>query len=140
MVVVDGQGIPIGSTLASASPAEVKLAEETLETVKVPRKGRGRPKKRPLRLIADKAYDSDPLRKRLKVFKIDLIVPHRKNRKKAKIQDGRKLKRYRKRWKIERTFSWFNNFRRLVVRYERLIETYRGFFHLACIMIVLNRF
>jgi transposase len=140
MVVVDGQGIPIGSTLASASPAEVTLAEETLETVNVPRKGRGRPKKRPLRLIADKGYDSDPLRKRLKVFKIDLIVPHRKNRKKAKVQDGRKLKRYRKRWKIERTFSWFNNFRRLVVRYERLIETYRGFFHLACIMIVLNRF
>jgi len=140
MVVVDGQGIPIGSTLASVSPAEVTLAGETLETVNVPRKGRGRPKKRPLRLIADKGYDSDPLRKRLKVFKIDLIVSHRKNRKKAKVQDGRKLKRYRKRWKIERTFSWFNNFRRLVVRYERLIETYRGFFHLACIMIVLNRF
>ena len=140
MVVVDGQGIPIGGTLASASPAEVKLAEETLETVKVPRKGRGRPKKRPLRLIGDKGYDSDPLRKRLKELKIDLIVPHRKNRTKAKAQDGRKLKRYRKRWKIERTFSQFNNFRRLVVRYERLITTYRGFFHLACLMIVLNRF
>jgi transposase len=140
MVVVDGQGVPIGSTLASASPSEVTLAEETLETVKVPRKGRGRPKKRPLRLIGDKGYDSDPLRKRLKELKIDLIVPHRKNRTKAKVQDGRKLRRYRKRWKIERTFSWFNNFRRLVVRYERLLTTYRGFFHLACIMIVLNRF
>ena len=140
MVVVDGQGVPIGSTLASASPAEVKLTEQTLEAVKVPRKGRGRPKKRPQRLIGDKGYDSDPLRKRLKTYQIDLIVPHRKNRTKAKVQDGRKLKRYRKRWKIERTFSWFNNFRRLVVRYERLITTYRGFFHLACIMIVLNRF
>jgi len=84
MVVVDGQGIPIGGTLASASPAEVKLAEETLETVKVPRKGRGRPKKRPARVIGDKAYDSDPLRKRCKELKIDLIVPHRKNRKKSK--------------------------------------------------------
>jgi transposase len=140
MVVVDGQGIPIGSTLASASPAEVKLAEQTLEAVKVPRKGRGRPKKRPLRLIADKAYDSDPLRKRLSELKIDLIVPHRKNRTKTKKQDGRKLRRYRKRWKVERTFSWISNFRRLVVRYERLIEVYRGFFHLACLMIVLNRF
>ena len=98
MVVVDGQGIPLGSTLASASPSEFKLAEETLETVKVPRAGRGRPKKRPLRLIADRGYDSDPLRKRLKVFKIDLIVPHRKNRKRPKTQDGRKLRRYRKRW------------------------------------------
>ena len=140
MVVVDGQGIPIGGTLASASPAEVKLAEETLETVKVPRKGRGRPKKRPARLIGDKAYDSDPLRKRCKELKIDLIVPHRKNRKKSKKQDGRKLRRYRKRWKVERTFSWISNFRRLVVRYERLIDVYKGFFHLAIIMIVLNRF
>jgi transposase len=140
MVVVDGQGIPIGSTLASASPAEVKLAEQTLETVKVPRKGRGRPKKRPVRLIGDKAYDSDPLRKRCKELKIDLIVPHRKNRKKSKKQDGRKLRRYRKRWKVERTFSWISNFRRLVVRYERLVAVYQGFFHLAIIMIVLNRF
>jgi hypothetical protein len=91
-VVVDGQGIPLGSTLTSTSPAEVTLAEETLETVKVPPNGRGRPKKRPLRLIADKGYDSDPLRKRLKVYKIDLIVPHRNNRKKPKLQNGRKLR------------------------------------------------
>ena len=106
----------------------------------VPRNGRGHPRKRPLRLIADKGYDSDPLRKRLKKLKIDLIVPHKRNRKKPKTQDGRKLRRYRKRWKIERTFSWMSNFRRLVVRYERLITVYRGFFHLACLMIVLNRF
>lgn len=140
MVVVDGQGIPIGSTLASASPAEVKLSEETLDMVSVPRNGRGSPKKRPIRLIGDKAYDSDPLHKRLKELKIDLIVPHLSNRKKPKTQDGRKLKRYRKRWKVERTFSWFSNFRRLVVRYELLITVYSGFFHIACLMIVLNRF
>jgi transposase len=140
MVVVDGQGIPLGSTLASASPAEVKLAEETLEAVKVPRSGKGRPKKRPARLIGDKGYDSDPLRKRLKYLKIELIAPHRSNRKKPKTQDGRKLRRYRKRWKVERTFAWIGNFRRLVVRYERDIKMYRAFFHLACLMITLNRF
>jgi transposase len=140
MVVVDGQGIPLGSTLTSASPAEVTLAEETLNRVSVPRKGRGRPKQRPQRLIADRAYDSDPLRKRLKTIKIDLIVPHRKNRKKPKTQDGRKLRRYRKRWKVERTIAWLGNFRRLIVRHERHIRMYRAFFHLACIMIVLNRF
>jgi hypothetical protein len=72
----------IGSTLASASSVEINLAEETLESMKVPRRGRGRQKKRPLRLKADKGYDSDPFRKRLKVLKIDLIVPHRSNRKK----------------------------------------------------------
>jgi len=108
--------------------------------VKVSRKGSGRPKKRPKRLIADKAYDSDPLRKRLKVFKIDLIVPHRNNRKKPKMQDARTLRRYRQRWKIERTFAWLGNYRRLLVRHERQIDMYRAFFHLACIMIVLNSF
>ena len=103
--MVDGQGIPLGSTLASASPAEVKLAEETLEAIKVSRTARGRPKKRSARLIADKGYDSGPLRKRLKHLKIDLIVPHKRNRKKPKTQNGRKLRRYRKRWKVERTFA-----------------------------------
>jgi transposase len=139
MVVVDGQGVPLGGTLASASPAEVKLIEATLEQVKVPRRGCGRPRKRMKRLIADKAYDSDPLRKRLKALKIDLICPHRRNRTKAKLQDGRKLRRYRRRWKIERTFSWLGNFRRLVVRWDRLITVYRAFFHLACLIITLRQ-
>jgi transposase len=139
MVVVDGQGVPIGGTLASASPAEVKLIEATLEQVKVPRPGRGRPRQRMKRLIADKGYDSDPLRKRLKAKKIDLICPHRRNRKKARLQDGRKLRRYRRRWKIERTFAWLGNFRRLVVRWDRLITVYRAFFHLACLIITLRQ-
>jgi transposase len=91
------------------------------------------------RLIADKAYDSDPLRKRLKALNIDLICPHRRNRTKAKLQDGRKLRRYRRRWKIERTFSWLGNFRRLVVRWDRLITVYRAFFHLACLIITLRQ-
>jgi hypothetical protein len=88
MMVVDSQGIPLGSTLALASPAEVKLAEETLDAVKVPRIGKGRPKKRPARLIADKGYDSDPLRNRIKYLKIELISRHRSNHKKPKTQDG----------------------------------------------------
>ena len=57
-----------------------------------------------------------------------------------KAQDGRKLRRYRKRWKVERTFAWLGNFRRLVVRYERHIKMYQAFFHLACLMIVLPEF
>jgi len=92
------------------------------------------------RLIADKSYDSDPLRRRLKKQRgIDLICPHRRNRTKPKLQDGRKLRRYRRRYKIERTFAWFGSFRRLVVRYDRLITLYSGFFHLACLMITLRQ-
>ncbi len=110
------------------------------DAIKVPRRGRGRPKKRPKRLIADRGYDSDPLRERPKQFKIDLIAPHRKNRRKPKTQDGRKLRRYKKWWKVERTFAWIGNFRRLVVRYERHVQICQAFFHLACLMITLNRF
>ena len=139
MVVVDGQGVPLGNLLESASPAEVKLVEPTLETIAVPREGRGRPRKRPERLIYDRACDADPLRKRLARRGIDLICPHRKNRKRPPLQDGRKLRRYKRRWKVERTFSWLGNFRRLVVRWERDIKMYRAFFHVACLLITLRK-
>ena len=140
MVAVDGQGVLLGSTLASASPVEVTLAEEILERVKVPLNDRGRPKKSPLRLIGHKGYDSDPLRKRLKQLKIDPIVPHRKNRKKPKMQDRRELRRYLKCWEVERTLAWLSNYRRLLARHVREIDMYRSFFHLACLIIILNNF
>ena len=138
MVVVDGQGVPLGSQLTSAAPAEVKLAEPTLNAISVPRAGRGRPQQRPVRVIADRAYDSDPLRRRLLVRGLLLIVPHRKNRRVPSRNDGRTLRRYRKRWKIERTFAWLGNFRRLVVRYDRHLNMYRAFFHIACALITLR--
>ena len=104
----------------------------------MPRPGRGRPKSRPQRLIADRAYDSDPLRQRLQRRGIQLICPHRQNRRKAPTQDGRALRRYRRRWKIERTFAWLGNFRRLVVRYERHLSMYNAFFRVACLIIALR--
>ena len=139
MVVADGKGVPLGVQLASASPNEVTLIESTLEKVAVPRASRGRPRKNPTRLIYDKAADSDPLRKRLWRRGIDLICPHRRNRIKPKMQDGRKLRRYRRRWKIERTIGWISNFRRLVVRYEHEIKVFQAFVHLACLMITLRQ-
>ena len=129
----------MGVHLDAATPAEVNLLEPTLATIAVPRAGPGRPRQKPERVIADKAYDSDPLRARLKRRGIELIAPHRRNRKKPKTQDGRKLRRYRKRWKVERTFAWFGNFRRLLVRWERHLKMYLAFFHLACLLITLNR-
>lgn len=115
------------------------LLEPTLETIAVPRYGPGRPRKRPERLIYDKACDSDALRQRLAKRGIDLICPHRKNRVKPPMQDGRKLRRYKRRWKVERTFAWLGNFRRLVVRWERNITMYRAFFHVACLLITLRQ-
>lgn len=138
MVVVDGQGVPLGSQLTSASPGEVTLAESTLDAISVPRGGPGRPQKRPLRVIADRGYDSDPLRLRLINRGILLISPHRKNRSALPLNDGRTLRRYRNRWKIERTFAWLGNFRRLLVRHDRKLSMYHAFFHLACALITLR--
>jgi transposase len=137
MVVVDGQGVPLGSQLVSASPGEVTLAESTLDRIRVPQK-RGRPRQRPLRVIADRAYDSDPLRRRLLQRGMVLLCPHRKGRRKPSLNDGRELRRYRKRWKVERTFAWLGNFRRLVVRYDYHLQSYSAFFHLACLIITLR--
>jgi transposase len=135
MVVVDGQGIPIGAHLDSASLNEVTLLETTIETISVSRSGRGRPRKNPKRIIADKGYDSDPLRQRLARRGIDWICPYRQNNKEKKYHDGRKMRRYKRRYKVERTSAWLQNFRRLVVRYDRLMSVYQGFFHIACLLI-----
>ena len=135
MVLVDGQGIPLGAQLASASPAEVTLAESTIAAVRVPCWGRGRPRQKPKRIIADRAYDSNPLRDRLEKRGIELLVLHRRNRQRWWRQDGRKLRRYRRRWKVERTFAWLQNFRRLLVRQDRILTVYRGLFHFACLLI-----
>ncbi len=138
MVLVDGGGLPLGVRLESASPGEVTLAEATLAEVKVPRP-KGRPRQKPKRVIADRAYDSDPLRERLKKRGIELIVPYRKNSKLRRFEDGRKLRRYKRRWIIERTNAWLGQFRRLLVRHEHFLSTYRAFFYLACLWITLRR-
>ena len=75
MVVADGQGVPLGVELASASPHEVTLIEPLLAQIAVPRTGPGRPRSRFPRLIYDRAADSDPLRDRLAKRGIDLICP-----------------------------------------------------------------
>jgi transposase len=138
MVLVDGQGLPLGVRLESASPAEVTLAEATLAEVKVPR-SKGRPRQKPKRIIADRGYDSDPLRERMKKRGIDLIVPYRENRRQKQYQDGRKLRRYKRRWIVERTNSWLGQFRRLLVRHEHLLSVYQAFFYIACLWITLRR-
>src|SRR5271157_659895 len=132
MLLVDGRGTPLGVDIASASPAEVQLIESLLEKRIL--------RKRPKRLIYDRAADSDPLRKRLTKQCIELICPHRRGRKRPVTQDGRSLRRYRRRWKIERSISWLFNFRRLVVRYERHDFLFRGFLQLACAFTILKRF
>jgi transposase len=78
------------------------------------------------------------LRDRLARRGIELISPHRGNRKRKR-QDGRPLRRYKRRWKVERTFAWIGNFRRLTVRWDRYLKVYNAFFHLACLLITLRK-
>ena len=132
MVLIDGHGLPLAAEIASASPHEVTLIEPLLENRQL--------RKRPRRLIYDKAADSDPLRQRLKCRGIELICPHQRRRKKPPTQDGRKLRRYRRRWKVERSIGWLQNFRRVVVRYERHAHLFHGFVQAACLMVALRRF
>ena len=130
MAVADRTGLPLAVYTAAATPHEVTLVAATLAATFTT--------EFPARLIGDKAYDSDPLDAELAQAGIELIAPHRANRKKPATQDGRPLRRYRRRWKIERLFAWLHNFRRLVVRHEYYAENFLGFVHLGCIVILLR--
>ena len=95
----------------------------------------------PDKLIGDKAYDSDKLDDQLLDERgVEMVAPHRSGRKKPRTQDGRKLRCYRRRWKVERLFAWLQNFRRLVVRYEYHVENFLATVHLGCVKILLRFF
>lgn len=133
MAIADGHGLPIAVYVASASPHEIKLVEPTLQSCCAPRL--------PEKLIGDLAYDSDPLDKELRQnHGVDLVAPHKCNRSKAKTQDGRTFRRYRRRWKIERLFAWLHNFRRVVTRWEYHDDNFFGMVQLACVLILLKRY
>jgi len=122
----DASGLPVVLHTASASPHEITFVEATVdEAVTV-----GQPE----RLVGDRAYDCDPL------DDIELIARHRKGRIKPATQDGRALRRHKRRCKIERLFAWFNKFRRIVTRWEYDDQRFTGFVYLACSMSLLRRY
>ena len=131
MVLTDGNGTPLAAEVHSASPAEVTLIEDLLDHQQL----EGTPE----HLIYDRAADSDPLRERLKERGIDLVCPHRSSRVKPPTQDRRKLRRYKRRYRVERTNSWLQNFKRLICRMERYVENFVGLVHLACVMITMRQ-
>jgi transposase len=130
MAVADRSALPLAVHAASASPHEVSLVQVALAEVLTA--------ERPARLIGDKAYDSDALDAQLVVVGVEMIAPQRSNRTKAVTQDGRKLRRYKRRWKIERLFAWLHNFRRIAMRFDFRDENYLRFVHLGCITILLR--
>ncbi len=128
MAVADGAGLPVALSTASAAPQEVTRVGQTLAELLVPEP--------PARLIGDKAYDADALDKELAACGIEMIAPNRKRRRKT--QDGGPLRRYQRRWKVERLLAWLQNWRRLVVRYEFYEVNFRGMLHLGCLMLLLQ--
>lgn len=129
MIMVDAKGLPIAVSTGSASPHESKLVEPLFDfmiSVDFPD-----------RLIGDKAYDSDKLGEEISARNVEMISPHRSNRKlENKTQDGRKLRRYKRRWTVERTISWLQNYRRLCVRWEKSTLMFQGFVHLTCAILL----
>ena len=132
MVLVDARGLPVAVTTGSAGPHESTLVQGLFEFMLTAEE--------PERIIGDKAYDSDALDDDLDNECIELIAPHRKSRRPENVtQDGRPLRRYKRRWKVERTIAWFQNFRRLCIRYEKSTMLFQGFLHLGCSIILLKQ-
>lgn len=131
MIMVDRKGLPIAVNTGSASPQESTLVEPLFDfmvSVDFPDK-----------LIGDKAYDSDRLDETLARKGVEMIAPHRANRRpENQTQDGRKLRRSKRRWTVERTISWRQNYRRLCIRWEKSTSMFQGFVHLTCTMLLMK--
>lgn len=130
MVLVDARGLPVAVDTASATPHESTLVQGLFDFMLT--------SLTPDRVVGDKAYDSDALDDRFACEGTDLIAPHRSNRR-TKTQDGRVLRRYRRRCTVERTISWFQNYRRLCIRWEKSAALFQGFLHLSCSLLLLRQ-
>jgi transposase len=134
---VSQHGVPLATVSASASVGETQLVVPTLEQLIEPRYGF--PILWPSIMVADKAYDSDPLRSRLDALGITLLAPHRRNRTPdTQTNDGRRMRRYRNRWRVERTFAHAGNYRRFATRYERLLVTANAVVNAVFMLLTLN--
>ena len=132
MVLVDARGLPVAIDTTSATPHESQLVQRLFDFMLTA--------ETPPRVIGDKAYDSDRLDEELAQQGIEMIAPHRRNRKPENVtQDGRSLRRYSRRWTVERTISWFQNFRRLCIRWEKSTTMFQGFLHLGCTILLLKQ-
>lgn len=132
-LAVDHRGRPLAIVSAPAHKAETHLAEPVLAAVEgeLPRD---------TSVLADRGYDSDPLRERLARRGLRLVAAHRSNRTRSRSNDGRRLRRLRRRWVVERTIGWLKQFRRLNVRWEYYSAIFHGFAQLACLAIATRMF
>jgi transposase len=132
-VVVDASGLPLGMATAAADVSEPALLQPALGDVPVDVPA-GTP------VISDKGHDSDRLRDDLEGAGYEPVIPHRRNRTRPSRTDGRRLRRYRHRWKVERTNAWLHCYRGLAVRWSHYSFLYDGMVYIAFIHMALHRF
>jgi len=130
MALADRHGLPLAVYIAEGNRHDSVLTERTLDAAFVG--------KLPPRIIADKAWDNSVLQKKLLLERdIDLIAPKKSNSNRA--QDGRKLRRYKRRWRVEGLFAWLKRYRRINTRWEYNSDNFLGFVQLGCMILLLKR-
>jgi transposase len=125
--VVDRRGLPLAVVLTGANRHDSMALTAVVDAIHPVRQRRGRPRRRPDKLHADKGYDFDRCRKDLRKRGITPRIARRG------IDSSERLGKHR--WVVERTFAWINQFRRLAIRYERHADLYRAFLMLAAAII-----
>lgn len=130
-LLTDGAGIPLALVVDGANRHDVRLLNATLDGLVI-----SRPEptaEEPQHLCLDAGYDSTPVYKDLLVR---LYQPHVRSRG-AEKHEKELISGYRaRRWVVERTHSWLNRSRRLLVRWEKKVENYLAFLHLACAQLI----
>ena len=130
-LLVDATGIPLACSLTGGNRHDVTQLVPLVDAVP-PVAGRpGRPRRRPQRVVADRADDHDSYRRQLRRRGIRPLIARRQT------DHGSGLGRWR--WVIERTIAWLHGFKRLLVRYERRADMHEGLLKLACCLICFRR-
>jgi putative transposase len=133
-LLTEANGIPIGLSVAGANKVDFKLVRETIESIPI-----SRPEptcESPQGMCLDKGYDYDEVRFLLQEFGFTAHIRARGEEAKA-IKDEAGFKA--RRWVVERTHSWMNRFRRLLVRWEKKPTSYLAMLHFACALITFRQ-
>lgn len=123
-MLVDGSGVPLGVAIAGANVHDQKLVTETFESLPI-RRPRPKPRKKQ-HLCADKGYDANAVRRAAKRRRYVTHIPKKGEPASTARRRGAKARR----WVVERTHSWTNRARRLLIRWEKKVVNYLGFLHL----------
>jgi len=128
--LTEGHGVPIGLAVDGANRHDMKLVRATIESIVVERPAPTDEK--PQGMCLDKGYDYQEVRDILAEFGFTAHIRARGEEAKAiKCEAGFRARR----WVVERTHSWMNRFRRILVRWEKKPENYIAFLHFACALI-----